>query len=323
MGWIGGTIGFLVGSRFGALSAILGAVIGNKIGNFLGEGAAKLADGSSRAQRSYGNARGRASSRASSSREREIVFLTAVGAMLAKLAKADGHVDESEIAAAEQAFERLGLTPGNREICIRAFRAAKTDYHTIFDYAESFAAVVRGVVMRELMYDILWDVACADGEVSAGERRILEMRRSVRRRATHPRDDRHAAPNTAVSLCRAVPSPTELAPVFAPELFVRAVTIRNPRLRLKRVRRRAAPRLSRAGEEAPSRPPSRPGPPRRNGCARDRADGAHQQCVGRDQARSRHLAEKSISSATPTQPSFVSNPRTISTQPSHMRDSPT
>ena len=175
MGWIGGTIGFLVGSRFGALSAILGAVIGNKIGNFLGEGAAKLADGSSRAQRSYGNARGRASSRASSSREREIVFLTAVGAMLAKLAKADGHIDESEIRAAEQAFERLGLTPGNREICIRAFRAAKADYHTIFDYAESFAAVARGVVMRELMYDILWDVACADGEVSASERRILEM----------------------------------------------------------------------------------------------------------------------------------------------------
>ena len=29
--------------------------------------------------------------------------------------------------------------------------------------------------MRELMYDILWDVACADGEVSASERRILEM----------------------------------------------------------------------------------------------------------------------------------------------------
>ena len=95
--------------------------------------------------------------------------------MLAKLAKADGHIDESEIRAAEQAFERLELTPANREICIRAFRAAKADYHTIFDYAESFASVARGVVMRELMYDILWDVACADGEVSASERRILEM----------------------------------------------------------------------------------------------------------------------------------------------------
>ncbi len=175
MGWVGGTIGFLVGSRFGALSAILGAVIGNKIGNFFGEGAAKLVGGSARVQRPYGNARGRASSRAGSSREREIVFLTAVGAMLAKLAKADGHIDESEIRAAEQAFVRLELTPGNRAICIRAFRAAKKDYHTIFDYAESFAAVARGVVIRELMYDILWDVACADGEVSASERRVLEM----------------------------------------------------------------------------------------------------------------------------------------------------
>ena len=261
MGWIGGTIGFLVGSRFGALSAILGAVIGNKIGNFLGEGAAKLADGSSRAQRSYGNARGRASSRAGSPREREIVFLTAIGAMMAKLAKADGHVDESEIAAAEQAFERLGLTPGNREICIRAFRAAKADYHTIFDYAESFAAVARGVVMRELMYDILWDVACADGEVSASERRILEM---------------------IVTQLRIRPS------LFAEECH-RRLAIRNPRLRRERDGRRAAPRLSRAGEEAPSRPPSCPGPPGGDGRSRDRADGSHQQCVGRDQALPRHL----------------------------------
>ena len=175
MGWVGGTIGFLVGSRFGALAGILGAAIGNKIGNFVGEGIGHLAGGNARAQRPYANARGRASSNAGSPREREIIFLTAVGAMLAKLAKADGHIDESEIRAAEQAFVRLELTPGNRAICIRAFRAAKKDYHTIFDYAESFAAVARGVVIRELMYDILWDVACADGEVSASERRVLEM----------------------------------------------------------------------------------------------------------------------------------------------------
>ena len=175
MGWVGGTIGFLVGSRFGALAGILGAAIGNKIGNFVGEGLGNLASKSQREKRPYANARGRASSHAGSPREREIIFLTAVGAMLAKLAKADGHIDESEIAAAEQAFERLELTPANRAICIRAFRAAKADYHTIFDYAESFAAVARGVVLRELMYDILWDVACADGEVSASERRILEM----------------------------------------------------------------------------------------------------------------------------------------------------
>ena len=176
MGWVGGTIGFLVCSRFGALAGILGAAIGNKIGDFVGEGIGNRAGGSARPQGTHSKAGDRASSsRAGSPREREIVFLTAVGAMLAKLAKADGHVDEAEIGVAERAFVRLGLTPGNREVCIRAFRAAKADSHTVFDYAESFASVARGVVMRELMYDILWDVACADGEVSAGERRILEM----------------------------------------------------------------------------------------------------------------------------------------------------
>ena len=243
MGWVGGTIGFLVGSRFGALAGILGAAIGNKIGNFVGEGIGHLAGGNARAQRPYANARGRASSNAGSPREREIIFLTAVGAMLAKLAKADGHIDESEIRAAEQAFVRLELTPGNRAICIRAFRAAKKDYHTIFDYAESFAAVARGVVIRELMYDILWDVACADGEVSAS---------------------------------------------------VRAVAIRHPRLRLERDERRVAPRLSLTGEEAPSRSPACPGPPRRDGRSRDRADGSHQQRMGRDQARPRHLGREDL-----------------------------
>lgn len=175
MGWVGGTIGFLVGSRFGALAGILGAVIGNKIGNFVSASINSVASEIPRGKGRMPTRGGTAPSRAGSPREREIVFLTAVGAMLAKLAKADGHIDESEIRAAEQAFERLELTPGNRAICIRAFRAAKKDYHTIFDYAESFASVARGVVMRELMYDILWDVACADGEVSASERRILEM----------------------------------------------------------------------------------------------------------------------------------------------------
>ena len=255
MGWVGGTIGFLVGSRFGALAGILGAAIGNKIGNFVGEGLGNLASKSQREKRPYANARGRASSHAGSPREREIIFLTAVGAMLAKLAKADGHIDESEIAAAEQAFVRLKLTPANRAICIRAFRAAKADYHTIFDYAESFAFVSRGVVIRELMYDILWDVACAD---------------------------------------RGVPPSPELASVFASELFVRAVAIRHPRLRLECDERRVAPRLSRTGEEAPSRSLASPRAPRRDDRPRDRADGAHQQRMGRDQARPRHLGREDL-----------------------------
>ncbi len=175
MGWIGGAIGLALGSRFGALAGIIGAAIGHSIGNLVREGLARRLGGENGEEGVFSERRGRAKSPDAARKEREIVFLTAIGAMLAKLVKADGHVDEAEIAVAERAFVRLGLTPQNRGICIRAFRAAKTDAHTIFDYAESFASVVRGVVMRELMYDILWDVACADGEVSAGERRILEM----------------------------------------------------------------------------------------------------------------------------------------------------
>jgi len=114
MGWIGGAIGYAVGARFGALAGILGAVIGSAVGNLVGGGAGTPTGGS------YGQTRRRAATQ----REREVVFLTAVGALLAKLAKADGHVDASEIAAAERAFVRLGLTPGNRAICIQAFRAA-------------------------------------------------------------------------------------------------------------------------------------------------------------------------------------------------------
>ena len=167
MGWIGGVIGYAVGSRFGALAGILGAVIGS--------GIAEMIRGGAKASGVYGRAKARAASRGGASPHREVVFLTAVGAMLAKLAKADGHVDESEIEAAEQAFVSLGLTPTKRRICIRAFREAKADPHSIFDYAESFASVVRGEPLREMMYDILWDMACADGEVSSEERRILEM----------------------------------------------------------------------------------------------------------------------------------------------------
>ncbi len=175
MGWLGGAIGYALGSRFGALGGIIGAVLGSGIADLLGKKAKESEEHRRTEQDTYDRMRAHDASRSGSSVEREVVFLTAVGAMLAKLSKADGHVDATEIEAGERAFVRLGFTPANRELCIRAFRAAKTDSHSIFEYAESFASVVRAVTLREMMYDILWDVACADGTVSVEEQRILEM----------------------------------------------------------------------------------------------------------------------------------------------------
>ena len=175
MSWFGGVIGCVLGSRFGALGGIIGAVLGSGIADYLGAKAKEAGSQRRMEQDTHKRMRSRTSSRYGSPTEREVVFLTAVGAMLAKLSKADGHVDETEIEAGERAFVRLGLTPENRELCIKAFRAAKMDAHSIFDYAEAFASVARAVAIRELMYDILWDVACADGVVTVEERQILEL----------------------------------------------------------------------------------------------------------------------------------------------------
>ena len=175
MSWLGGTIGYVLGSRFGALGGIIGAVLGSGIADLLGSKAKEAEVWRQMKNEAHERMRARAASRNGTPQEREVVFLTAVGAMLAKLSKADGHVDATEIEAGERAFVRLGLTPQNRELCIRAFRAAKTDSHSIFDYAESFASVARATAIREMMYDILWDVACADGTVSVEERHILEL----------------------------------------------------------------------------------------------------------------------------------------------------
>ena len=94
--------------------------------------------------------------------------------MLAKMAKADGVVSRYEIASVETAFQRLGFTPEARRYAIEVFRKAKDDPHTIYDYASDFAQAVDSVEVRELFYEILWDIACADGSVSSNELLILQ-----------------------------------------------------------------------------------------------------------------------------------------------------
>lgn len=176
MGLFGTVIGALFGSRFGWLGSLACATLGS----YLEETLKKKGAEAWAQQRMEQEARERMNARqertrARSSFQNEVLFLTAVGAMLAKLAKADGRIDESEIKAGERAFERLGLTPEKRAFVIRAFRAAKLDGRTIFEYAASFTAATPARAMRELFYDILWDLACADGVLTPEERRILEM----------------------------------------------------------------------------------------------------------------------------------------------------
>ena len=162
MGWLGMLIGSYVGGsalRGGPLLQLLGAIAGAVLGS-------KVED-SVRGRR-------RPLRSADAARNQSMVFCGSVAAMLAKMAKADGVVTREEIASVEKAFRRLGFTPAARRYAIDVFRRAKDDAHSIYDYARDFAEAVDSVEVRELFYEILWDIACADGRLGAEEAQILQ-----------------------------------------------------------------------------------------------------------------------------------------------------
>ena len=159
MSWIGAGIGAFMGAQRGG---ILGGVIGAVIGNWV-EAKVRGMTGASPAS----------SESPRQADEREVTTLGAIAAMLSKLAKADGRITADEVRCCEGVFDRLGLHGEKREYCIRVFRTAKSDAHTIYDYATAFATAQPNASVRRIVYDILWDLACADGIVSPEELLIL------------------------------------------------------------------------------------------------------------------------------------------------------
>lgn len=158
MGWKGIAVGGCLGALFGRGGALFGALLGDLV--------ERKIDGVKIPGR-------QAAFQDLPSDKREMIFLASAAAMLAKLAKADGHVSPVEIRAVERAFQRLGFSEAARTYAIGVFRRAKDDGHSIYEYAAEFAEAVRSVEVRELFYELLWDLACADGTVTAGELDIL------------------------------------------------------------------------------------------------------------------------------------------------------
>lgn len=150
MGWNGATIGGCIGSCIGKWPGI---VIGVIIGHFIEE-AVKM---------------GKAAQKSP-----DAVFCGSAAAMLAKMAKADGRISKVEVSAVEAAFARLGFSSATRNYAINVFRKAKDDSHSIYEYARDFASVVGNEDVRVLFYEMLWDIAYADGDMSQSEKKILE-----------------------------------------------------------------------------------------------------------------------------------------------------
>ncbi len=176
MGWFATGFGFIIGN---AIGGPLGGIIGAVVANYLTKD--ERGDDNSNARPGNGKRKvppqgnRRRQQAATDEAAREMLFLGAAAAMLAKLAKADGHISQEEIASAEAAFTCLGLNAEKRDFCIRVFRQAKDDGHTIYEYADSFADAQPDEEIRVVFYDILWDLAAADGSLDREEKNMLRF----------------------------------------------------------------------------------------------------------------------------------------------------
>lgn len=97
-------------------------------------------------------------------------LMPAVFTLLGRLAKADGQVSQAEIDVCEALMDRLQLQPRARHAAVGAFNAGRRDDH---DFSEAFATLRDARRHGSLFLNLFVDMALADGELHAEERRLL------------------------------------------------------------------------------------------------------------------------------------------------------
>lgn len=163
MGWWGWIAGIALGRALTGSggAGLIGGLIGSLIENAIRDSREE------RRQEDY-------SSRRQAAQERqERIFMAALAALLAKMAKADGRITPDEIQYCRELFRRSGFAGERYEFLVSAFRQARDDAHSIYEYARSFAECVPDREVRESLYDILWELAGIDGTYSPEELEYL------------------------------------------------------------------------------------------------------------------------------------------------------
>ena len=146
-GITGGLLGFVV---LGPIGALVGSVIGSNI--------------SSRPKRRRPN-----------NFDQQVAFFAALFACLAKIAKADGRVDEAEIKKIEEIISRkLNLNRENRNFAINIFQKAKDDNISFEAYASNLYEILSTSPNSLLVfYEMLFELALADGVLHPNEEVLL------------------------------------------------------------------------------------------------------------------------------------------------------
>ena len=147
-GITGGLLGFVV---LGPIGALVGSVIGSNI--------------SSRSKRKRPN-----------NFDHQVAFFAALFACLAKIAKADGRVDEAEIKKIEEIISsKLNLNKEHRNFAINIFQKAKDDNVSFEAYASNLYQVLSSSPNSLLVfYEMLFELALADGVLHPSEDDLLK-----------------------------------------------------------------------------------------------------------------------------------------------------
>ena len=148
-GITGGLLGFVV---LGPIGALVGSVIGSNI--------------SSKSKR-----------RRSNNFDQQVAFFAALFACLAKIAKADGRVDEAEIKKIEEIISsKLNLKREHRHFAINIFQKAKDDGISFEAYATNLYQILSSSPNSLLVfYEILFELALADGVLHPNEDELLKQ----------------------------------------------------------------------------------------------------------------------------------------------------
>ena len=108
-------------------------------------------------------------------KHREDMFLRRLFGMLAKMAKADQKVDAWEVHAAEKAFDKFPRAAARRKFCVRVFNEARNSSISFARMAWEFANKWATPQECLIVYELLWDIACARGVLKHTHKTYLDV----------------------------------------------------------------------------------------------------------------------------------------------------
>ncbi|PWB60131.1 MAG: co-chaperone DjlA [Nitrosomonadales bacterium] len=105
---------------------------------------------------------------------RQAVFLETVFVLMGKLAKADGHISQDEIAHVEQFMQNLGMSAAHRQQAIALFKQGAAPDFDVAPGLKRFMAVCGHTLsLRQMLLVYLIVMAVSDGRIHAAEEQLL------------------------------------------------------------------------------------------------------------------------------------------------------